>query len=445
MHSPEQIFKAYLGPNPPARIIGTETENTVSEELLNELDGRLKRAGYPMRSGRYLDNGAKVYPDLKHVEYASAEGAGPLDATACDWAGVNIVHALEKETDAAPVVRRAATIAPNTGRISTKGRHENYMIINPAASQDQGFLFQAVMSTFLATRGVITGAGFSQGESFTTTQKGRGIGEMVVFGYGNRQAEQKKPLGGISEKIDRQYGPFTVLEARHADPHLLPYADFMSLAITSLGLRLLEQRTINYDNAEDFILINPIKALDVVDDPTLLNREELTLLNGEAISPVGLQRRFARAALSLIETGEVRLPKDEQYAVQEWLHLCNALAEVRGLERVHLRALLGKVEWATKLVFMERIEDADDAIELDMQWSTIGDRSIGKKVAKRMSQHPSKLALKRAAYYMTTPPQTRAQRRAKYLRTQPSVHATWSQVMTGHGPDITMDNPYRYR
>lgn len=416
------------------------------EAMSLEYTARLVKEGLDPFGGYFYSNGAKIYPDLgKHIEYASAEAAGPLDATASDWAGVNIMQSIQRDKDRAPVARRSATIDPMYGETHTKGRHENFMIIDPMNGYDAGRMFRGVMSAFLVSRGVITGAGFATGGSFLTTQKAVGIGQDVVLGYGDRRTtEGSKPLGGISTQSDRRFGRFTVLETRHADPHMLPYADFITLAITSLALRTIEHGLIHPGNAENYTLADSIKALEVVDNPARLNNDELVLDNGESISAVGLQLRFARAALALMHQDGMRLPRDERYAIHEWLSLCGELGKIKELNRLSLRVLLGKIEWASKLMLMERIEDPEKAIEFDLQWSSLDEGSLGAKVVQRRLLHPTGAVQKRAAHYEMCPPQTRAQKRTR-LQSLPqhrTKSANWNSITLGEKHKISLKNPY---
>jgi hypothetical protein len=160
---------------------------------------------------------------------------------------------------------------------------------------------------------------------------------------------------------------------------------FQSLAVTSLVLRLMEQKIIHAGNAEDFVLRHPVDSLHRINNH--FGRQLFWLESGKRISARVLQERYARAILDMAE--KTILPDDEQTAALQFMALCKRL---RGItQHSDIGPLAPDVPWATKLHYLRAKYGEDawehrlaDAVAFDLQWHRIDSRSIGLKVYSKL-------------------------------------------------------------
>lgn len=453
---------------PPDRIIGIETEYTVPARLYNTGLETLATLGYLAVPGvaSWLRNGGVLYCDLGHLEYASPESLGPLDALASDHAGANIMNALWRRHDptSKPPLRRSATFDIDTYvqsdqhtqqhdaglLVSTKGYHENYLIPRPDTSTDKE-LFKRVIGSYLATRAIWYGSGMYLGGRFSLTQKSTGIGAgLRVNGYGSyRASEGEKPLAAILDGTDKIGAQAAILEVRNADPHMLRAATLMGLGVTSLVLRLLEVGIIAHSNAAKFAVTDEYRATQLSDVHANITGNVLTTLDGENISPLELQMRFVQAVHDLGR--HVKLPSDEQYVAQKWLEICIALdAYIHGNEAAG-KSLKGHVEWFTKQYYAQKLAAKHDKVgnpyfyvAFDTQWTALTDTPL---VTPRLSRLAESDTLftgveSRIAERTVTPPRTRAQKRIKIMQDFGVTSVDWARVIDTRGNPHTMESPY---
>lgn len=426
----------FASASPPPRIIGTEMEYHFQPESINPkvIAKRLGQLGLSL-IGQYSSNGARVYPEFG-IEYASPECLGPSQAATADFTGMAIINHLtsEKATEF-PILRLSGSFNPNTKTGDSRGYHQNFLTPLPSSGADQE-LVMSVLSSYLATRIIWDGSGMSTPDGFLLSQKAPGIGRPVERGFGNRTEHGKKPLAGFlaadgnaSDKVTKDWA---LVEVRSADAHMSKTQAYASLAVTSLVLRLLEQRVINHHNADRFIINNPIGSLRA------LNREQgrsaLQLASGKKTTAQGLQERLATAALSLTE--RVRLPDDEIVAARRYLDLCQKLKQLSDC-----RALARDVEWAAKKFFIKQKYGENpldiDATAFDLQWHRIDDKSVGLRVYKKLDPW---MSLEEDGATRLEPPKTRAAARGAAIKSGICKDVSWNRIVLNNGEPIQLDD-----
>lgn len=439
-------------------------EYTVSWEVLEAITKELPdHLGAPVLSG-FTTNGSRIYQDCSHLEYASPESCGPLDASATDHAGKATVKDLSDLVGLAnnkpPILRCAATYNPEGGVVHTKGYHENYMI--PAPESQQSAILKDVLSAHLATRAIWSGAGIATLDGYRLSQKGADIGAPAHEGFSNRAGVKLKQMAAIFDvsngdsKISHEWG---LVEVRHADPHMLPAGTFLALATSSLVLRLIEQRTINAGNQAGFTYTNPVRASHATDSWLLPKKpkDSYNLLWGGERDCLEMQKSLALLAYKMCNDG-VQLPPDEQEAAERWCKIVHDTEQ--GLRTRNLKPLFGSVEWATKAYIMEQkgipLHSGDmRASQIDQNWAMLHDNSISKLVEQRQlnSDRLAREIHERSKHYKDHAPQTRAKVRSDLIKrfssdSHLSAHdISWSTFIAAHddGTDeirIGLSDPY---
>ncbi len=454
-----KIFReeAFFSPTPPPRIIGTEMEYTVDYETLCNYSSLLYN-GKTLHHD-FLPNGARLYVDGENLEYCSAESLGPLDAAAADHAGMPIVKDIYSSTTSRekygkehvsgnqrfiPLRRSGGfcgVFVEEDGSVSSgydsMGYHENLLtVLSPEFEQYR--VFEKLMYSFLTTRHIWEGAGMVlEDGTLELSQK--------LFHTHNKELMRthtdREKLGHLKKA--------TLVEIRTADVHMLPFASFMGLGVTSLVLRLVEQGVIGPHNIKNWAIkgypINEATRLSTMSYDDF--DAEITLENGEQISVATYQRRLAELAVEL--TKEIALPKDEVKAANEWLKIMLSI-EASGLEDPYL---LGRVEHVTKHALMEHIArrkgkelEAMQRVAVDLSFTTV-DQKLARGALKLFGdeavRRDSAVILERADRYVTHAPKTRARARGGLIKThgRDVKDAGWNFVKVGPKL-IKLKDPY---
>lgn len=472
MPKPEDFYSD----NPPPRIIGTETEYTaeamlygkepkVSQEKLLSL---IEEIGLSTTPGIYTSNGSRIYVDVgQHLEYATPESLGPLEAALTDHAGMAIIEKMydsvsrseppRKNENRIPL-RRSGAYDFKKGDFVTAGYHENYCL--PAMDPERIDVLGNVLPLHLATRQLWYGNGFVA-DQFTMSQKAKGIGAGLVIGWGSRLNEGTKPMVGLqTEQFEGKTSKgWRIAEVRFGDPSMFPYTTYLGHAATSLVIRLIEQGVIDCKNANSYSL-NPSSLLATKDklnkDIHGFNDTKYPLRSGEQLSAVEIQRRLATLAVEL--SHRVKLPIDEVNAARDWLNICNLMSDP-NIHDDNFAALVGKVEWATKYHYLNQAHrnkqsivskgldiNNMDAVSFDIQWTSLYEGSIGKLIASRRSPFADEFKKNIEHYILNPPAHTRALARAALIRDYRVKTTEWSSTMLdGPPPDtlIQFRDPYQ--
>ena len=308
-------------------------------------------AHYYRGSASHAVNGARLYVDHTHPEYASPEALGPREAVLYDKAGDLLMHRAETALGRRRG-SRIQVIKNNTdGHGAAWGAHESYAVRRSVPWE----LLTSVILPFLVTRQVIGGSGRV------------GIGPdgltpgFQVFARAD-YVEQE-----VSLYTTRERPIVNTRDEPHADAsrwrrlHVIT-ADSSNLAITGLLrtgsmaalLSLVEEHPERARAlAERFAFADPVGALRAFShDPDL--RVRCDLAAGGAASALEVQRAFlteirAAARLDGEADGASEGPDEETAEILAlWGEALDAL-ERSPLRAAHL------VEWCAKLAVLERL------------------------------------------------------------------------------------------
>lgn len=324
----------FMSDSPPERIIGTECEYNIQQGTLDGasippssyIDNTATKAVGLRRHGSYLGNGAKLYVDLRHLEYASAEERGPHDAAAADLAGVELIRAIVAGSGLPHrgIYRMAGssfTKNDGTKQSETSGYHENYLL--PRSIATSGMIHR-LLPGFLASRlysmsGMIT-------DGFVFSQKVWGIGgKPVIHSYERQTRNGKKPMAIIRDEDNDTVGnnDWTRLEIRFADPGISPSSRMLTFGATSLLLRMIEHPQFFPKDAFSYVeLVNPVEAAKRFARDLTMKVTQPTRHN-KYVTLLDISETFGEIAMRLCDV--IELPEDEVQAAQLWVEFNDAM------------------------------------------------------------------------------------------------------------------------
>ena len=403
-------------------------------------------AHYYRGSASHAVNGARLYVDHTHPEYASPEALGPREAVLYDKAGDLLMHRAETALGRRRG-SRIQVIKNNTdGHGAAWGAHESYAVRRDVPWD----LLTAVTLPFLVTRQVIGGSG-----RIGLGPEGRTPG-FQIFARAD-YIEQAVSLYTTRERpiVNTRDEPHAE-ERRWRRLHVIT-ADSSSLAVTGLLrtgsmaalLSLIEEHPHRARAlAERFTFADPVGALRAFShDPELRVRCELA--DGGAVGALEVQRAFLdeiAAAHAAHQDGsgaaggaaEGRHGLDEETAavLALWGEALDAL-EDGPLQAAHL------VEWCAKLAVLERLRtrydcDWDDPRirAADLQFAVV-DPAASLAAALERSGSVRRVVDDEAvrAAVGRAPADTRAGGRAEFLRAFPDRvwAASWTSLVVDTG------------
>jgi len=321
-----------------------------------------------------LTNGARLYVDHAHPEYATPEVTNPLDAVRWDRAGELVMLASVRALAGNPLMPDVTLYKNNVdGKGATYGTHENYLVERALPFAE----LAARIMPFLVTRQVFTGAG--------------------RVGLGQRGEQAGFQLSQRADYIEAEIGLETTLrrpivntrDEPHADPALwrrlhviigdatmLEVATYLRLGTTSLVLWLLERAQVDgvartaAAALDSLTLAEPVAAVHRVSRDLTLT-ERLTLLDGRRLTALEVQRAYLDAVRTALDA--VGTPPDPQTAdvLRRWdSRLVRLGADPASCAQ--------EVEWLAKLRLLEGMRrrerlawDHPRLAAVDLQWSDL--------------------------------------------------------------------------
>lgn len=424
------------------------------EQELAEADGwgitqRRRPAPTPEQgtvSNVILPNGARFYVDHAHPEYSGPEVTNPRDAVVWDRAGDEILLRSSRLLAQIPGMPEVALYKNNTdGKGASYGTHENYLMSRDVPFGD----VVAMLTSFLVTRAVITGAGRvglgQRGErpGFQLTQRADFLEAEVGL-----ETTLRRPIVNTRDEPHADSERFRRLHVIVGDANLLEVSAYLKLGTTSLVLWLLEQVGVPVDIAS-LALADPVRAAHQVSHDLDLS-QPLDLADGRTMTALQIQRVYAETvAAALEQQGQ----PDEITAdvVRRWLDLLDRLATDPA-------SCAREVEWLAKLRVLEGMRRRDGIdwdhprlAALDLQWSDLRpERSVYRRLAAAgavellVTEEEVEHAIAHA------PTDTRAYFRGECIRRFPDEvsSASWDAVVFDVAGErnlqrVPMPDPYR--
>lgn len=379
-----------------------------------------------------LPNGARLYIDHGHPEYAAPETVTPRDAVRVDLAG-DLVMARAMDALRQGGSPEILLYKNNTdGKGAAYGCHENY-IVDRAVPFDT---LVAALLPFFVTRTVMVGSGrvglgaHSQEPGFQLSQRADHVESVIGI-----QTTLNRPIFNTRDEPHADSTRWRRLHVICGDANCLPAATLLKLGSLSLVLWVLERRGLPAEWA-GLELADPVDAfVRVSRDLTLA--EPLALADGSRRTALEIQRAYLDVVRR--ELGESAPDADTGDVVDRWERALTDLAA--GWQRA-----AGHVEWAAKLALLEarRARDglswaAPELAAMDLQWSDLRpERSLPARLRGLGRLEEVVPAAEVAAAEISAPVDTRAWFRGELIRRFPRriFSASWQSIVV----DLS-DNP----
>lgn len=326
--------------------------------------GRLYEMDDPSLANVILTNGARLYVDHAHPEYASPEVTNAVDAVRWDKAGEIVMAQAAARIAATPGLAPVVLYKNNTdSKGASYGCHENYLMSRATPFSD----IVAWLTPFLVTRQVFCGAGrVSVGQD--GSRPGFQISQRADFMEVEVGLETtlKRPIINTRDEPHATADRFRRLHVIIGDANLMEPATYLKMGTTALVLDLIE------DRATDGVvqLAEPVRALhEISHDPTLSTL--VRARDGRSVTALDVQ--WSLHAAAAIHAG--RTGADERAEVRDLLHRWeDVLTRLsRGPQECHR-----DVEWAAKLRVLEGYRQREGMgwehprlSAIDLQWADV--------------------------------------------------------------------------
>jgi proteasome accessory factor A len=288
------------------------------------------------RSDRVLINGARLYNDHGHPEYATPECSDLRSLVAHDKAGERIVLACAQEYSRA--TGKAVQVYKNNTDYhgASYGTHESYLL-----RRDVNWdLMVRNCATFLATRILYAGAG-KVGCEDKTAKACYQLSQRADF-FSVLQSVDTLANRPLMNTRDEEHGDarnFRRLHVIAGDANLSEYSTALRIGTTNLMVALCERGW-----STPAALRNPVRAIkELSRDQHFHWRVETD--EGETLSAIDVQRCFWRAAC------ELELPGSE-WVLDEWQSTLDALED-------NPWQLADRLDWVAKKALLDEFVGAE--------------------------------------------------------------------------------------
>ena len=328
-----EIEFASAGDLPPARAASLVKNVIFAERRFGIIDPAPREWDEAPGNGGFLFNGARLYLDSGHIEYASAECRTLDDIVEQENAAdALLLDAVESQE----LNRRLFFIKNNTDHLgSTFGYHENYAVRRSPLSLDM----TVGLMPFLTTRQLYAGAGMtltgqddgslpfhiSQRAAFVTVD----VSQRVRFGG--------RPIVNLRDEPLAEGAGLRRLHVIVGDANRSEFATALKIGSTALVAQLLED---GWDPG--LVLQEPVHTLqEISSNPA--GPWAVELIDGRRMAALDVQRIYHEAADAAFRGRD----SDTNWTLDAWAECLD------GLER-DPTVLVGKVDWVTKLEQLRR-------------------------------------------------------------------------------------------
>ncbi len=386
-----------------------------------------------------LTNGARLYVDHAHPEYATPECSGARDLVVWDVAGERVMEAAGRRVEAVLPEGSAVHLHKNNtdGKGAAYGTHENYLVPRHVPF---GLLTRQLLPMFV-TRIVLTGAGRIGGDAASDPDPDPDfqISQRADFFEAEVGLETtvRRPLMNTRDEPHADPDRWRRLHVINGDANLCEVATLVKVGAMLLVLRAVEAGAL----AEPLRLADPLAAFRTVSRDLTLTAT-LPLADGRRVTALDVQESYLAACVGMVERDGARSGDD--LVLAWWSEL---LADARR----DPSRLAGRVDWATKLALIGAFRDRhglgprDARVRmLDLQYHDVRrDRGLHHRLAAagRVVRITSDEEVDRA---VAEPPEdTRAWFRGRCIARFPSsvVAAGWDGIVLDTGDESLVRVP----
>jgi len=273
----------------------------------------------------YIENGARIYRDLGHIEYCTPETRNPLEEIVYEKAGEIICASFAERIFKHNVARNIESTLPN--EFTTFSAHENYFTKIDASQLK-------MVLPFLITRQIFAGAGWLKpnGE-FEISQRASFIKEVSSYDT----MDFRGIINERNEKLSNVPG-WRRMHVIYGDANMCEMAGFLKIATFGLVLDLLE------DELAPEILYESDNAVEDLHNTSKRTSDWFIQGNfGMGFDAIDVQRLYLNAA-----EGNYK-GRDEMtdFTLERWGEIFLDRCE-SGIE-----SLFGWSDWATLKLFVE--------------------------------------------------------------------------------------------
>ena len=312
-----------------------------------------------------LTNGARLYVDHAHPEYASPECTNPRDIVKWDKAGEQVMLDASRLAGAIPGAAQILLYKNNTdNKGASYGAHENYLM---RRSTPFGEIVRNLIP-FFVSRQVMCGAG-RVGIGQDGRQQGFQISQRADYFEVEVGLETtlKRPIINTRDEPHADPEKYRRLHVIIGDANLAEISTYLKVGTTALVLAMIEDRFMDRDLTVD----QPVRSLRAVShDPSL--KHLLTMSDGRTLTAVQLQMEYLELAKKHVED-RLGSDVDEQTAdvLDRWESVLTRL-ETDPMQCAR------ELDWVAKLKLLNSYRDRDgldwDDAKLaliDLQYSDI--------------------------------------------------------------------------
>ncbi len=293
-----------------------------------------------------LTNGARLYVDHAHPEYATPEVTTPLDVVRWDKAGEQVMLDAARRASQLPGGSQVNLYKNNTdNKGASYGAHENYLM---RRSTPFGEIVRH-LTPFFVSRQVICGAG-----RVGIGQDGREHGFQVSQRADYFEVEVglettlKRPIINTRDEPHADPEKYRRLHVILGDANLSEVTTYLKVGTTALVLSMIEDRFIGRELTVDGAVAG-LRAIS--HDPTL--HERVTLTDGRSLTAVQLQLEYLDLAKKYVED---RLGADADPQTLDVLARWESV-----LDRLERDPMLcaAEIDWVAKWKLLEHYRDRD--------------------------------------------------------------------------------------
>jgi hypothetical protein len=261
-------------------------------------------------SGMFLENGARLYPDCGHPEYATPECLTPEQLVCHERAGEELLALARREALRARPGLRLSVAKNNIDPVQpdevSYGTHESYTCWVTAEAAAPQLVPHLVSRTVYAGSGALTA--HPEGHGFELSQRARHLchvtgedttGDRAIFTTRTR------------EDYDGE-GGWVRVHLIGKDSQRSPFGTYLTFATTALLIEMLNR---GYVFGTGLALADPVRALRTISlDPWL--RARVPLADGRQLTALEIQEGYLARCERAVQVGG--LPEWAPAAVRHW-------------------------------------------------------------------------------------------------------------------------------
>ncbi|MBM4123404.1 MAG: proteasome accessory factor PafA2 [Nitrospira sp.] len=338
-----QLIGHYPALPAPQALWDYENENPLLDARGFEAEGERERPGpdYNRLLNRLLANGGRLYVDGAHPEYSTPECTNARELVAFERAGERVVadclQALARDRGGEKFLLYKNN---SDGKGNSYGYHENYLVARSVPFER----IAQVLLPFLVTRQIYAGSG-KVGSENQTKPADYQISQRADFFecLVDLNTMVKRPIINTRDEPHADPAKYRRLHVIVGDANMAELSTYLKVGTLAIVLELVEAG-VEFPKLD---LDDPVRAIKEVSRDLEMKRA-LKLADGRAISAVGIQRAYLRAAMDYFACHDLaQVTKD---VLVRWEEVLDKLEQ-------DPRLLVRELDWVAKRQMMQSYMD----------------------------------------------------------------------------------------